>query len=110
MRNKWLSATRQGKLEEPGGNARSFRVKGENRKPPTILSSEGKQMSLTDDDKNWIARQLERVETSLLTEFHKWASPIEQRMRTHREAIRALDLEYENLNERVAKLEPPQQH
>jgi hypothetical protein len=54
-------------------------------------------MSLTDEDKNWIAAQLtinataakaaneelrtsltaaiERVETSLLTEFHKWAGP-----------------------------------
>jgi hypothetical protein len=56
-------------------------------------------MSLTDEDKNWIAaaiasataglathqdlealadknrEQLERLETSLLTAFHKWASP-----------------------------------
>ena len=39
-------------------------------------------MSLTDDAKSWILDQLadtnakiERVETSLLTEFHKWASP-----------------------------------
>jgi hypothetical protein len=110
-------------------------------------------MSLTDDDKNWIAsaiasaigasearlthkleslpghqdlerfatrqdlerfatrQDLERVETSLLTEFHKWASPMEQRMRTHREALRALDLETARLDERITKLEPPpQQH
>jgi hypothetical protein len=49
-------------------------------------------MSLTDEDKNWITEQLRvylrenrnriteeirTVETSLLTEFHKWASPSE---------------------------------
>jgi hypothetical protein len=34
-------------------------------------------MSLTEDDKKWITERLERVETSLLTEFHKWASPID---------------------------------
>jgi uncharacterized protein YukE len=86
-------------------------------------------MSLTDEDKNWILQQLsinaananaatgqlrselkasiEHVETALLTEFHKWASPIEQRMRAHREALRALDLETVNIADRVAKLEPP---
>ena len=46
---------------------------------------------LTDDDKQWIVEQrererewmlaqLERVETKLLTEFHKWASPVEMRV------------------------------
>ena len=56
-------------------------------------------------------QDLERVETALLTEFHKWASPMEQRMRTHREALRALDLETARLDERITKLEPPpQQH
>jgi hypothetical protein len=41
-------------------------------------------MSLTDEDKQWIGSlierveaKIERVETSLLTEFHKWASPPE---------------------------------
>jgi hypothetical protein len=29
-------------------------------------------MALTDEDKQWISQQLQRVETSLLTEFHKW--------------------------------------
>jgi hypothetical protein len=38
---------------------------------------EGLIMSLTEDDKQWITAQLERVETALLTEFHKWASPVE---------------------------------
>jgi hypothetical protein len=36
---------------------------------------------------------LERVETRLLTEFHKWASPAEARAKTHTAAIRAIDLE-----------------
>ena len=36
---------------------------------------------------------LECVETTLLTEFHKWASPADARMKTHTAAIRAIDLE-----------------
>jgi hypothetical protein len=32
---------------------------------------------LTDDDKAWISAELKKVETKLLTEFHKWASPVE---------------------------------
>jgi hypothetical protein len=31
-------------------------------------------MSLTNEDKDWINTQFERVETTLLTEFHKWAA------------------------------------
>jgi hypothetical protein len=34
---------------------------------------------LTEEDKQWISQRLERVETALLTEFHKWASPVELR-------------------------------
>jgi hypothetical protein len=49
------------------------------------------QAVLTDEDKQWITEQLERVETILLTEFHKWASPVEMRQRSHAAAIRALD-------------------
>ena len=65
-------------------------------------------MSLTNEDKDWINTQFERVETTLLTEFHKWASPAEARARTHAAAIRAADLELEALSDRVAKLEPKQ--
>jgi hypothetical protein len=67
-------------------------------------------MSLTDEDKQWIRAELERVETSLLTEFHKWASPLEARVRTHSAALRAIDLEMEALDSRVKKLEgnPPE--
>jgi hypothetical protein len=50
-------------------------------------------------------QDLERVETTLLTEFHKWASPADARMKTHTAAIRAMDLEMEVLTERVQKLE-----
>ena len=48
---------------------------------------------------------LERVETALLTEFHKWASPMESRMRTHTAALRAIDEELEAMTERIQKLE-----
>ena len=39
-------------------------------------------MSLTDEDKNWIREQLRAVGTSLLTEFHKWASRSEAPLAT----------------------------
>jgi len=60
---------------------------------------------LSDDDKQWIGEQLERVETRLLTEFHKWASPVEFRVHSHSAALRAMDVEMESLAERVKKLE-----
>ena len=62
-------------------------------------------MSLTDEDKQWISAQLERVETALLTEFHKWASPVEMRVRSHAAALRAIDVEVEAVADRVKKLE-----
>jgi len=59
---------------------------------------------LTDDDKRWLterldsvrvefSERLEKVETTLLTEFHKWASPVELRQRSHAAVLRALDAE-----------------
>ena len=60
---------------------------------------------LTEDDKRWISDQLEKVETNLLTEFHKWASPIELRSRSHAAALRALDAEVESLSDRLKNLE-----
>lgn len=82
---------------------------------------------LSDEDKTWINQRfeehtrlfnqrfeeqtrlfqqaLERVETTLLTEFHKWASPQEMRQRTHAAAIRALDAEVESLSDRLKNLE-----
>jgi len=52
--------------------------------------------------------KIEHVETALLTEFHKWASPTDARLRTHSAALRAIDLEMEALSDRVRKLESPQ--
>jgi hypothetical protein len=72
------------------------------------------QMSLTPEDREWIAAELrlihqkiERVETTLLTEFHKWASPVEMRMRSHAATLRTLDIEIEAIGDRVTKLEKP---
>jgi hypothetical protein len=47
----------------------------------------------------------EQVETKLLTEFHKWASPAEARNRTTSAALRAIDLEMESIDDRAKKLE-----
>ena len=60
---------------------------------------------LTEEDKQWISQRLEKVETALLTEFHKWASPVELRQRSHAAAIRALDTEVEALSDRLKNLE-----
>ena len=64
-------------------------------------------MNLTDEDKQWILQQLEGMETRLLTEFHKWASPMEARIRTHTATLRAIDAEMEQLNDRMTNLEGP---
>jgi hypothetical protein len=77
-------------------------------------------MSLTDEDKTWIGaaiaaseqRTIEAVrdvETKLLTEFHKWASPMEMRVRSHSSVLRAVDADLEYLTGRVEKLERPPQ-
>jgi hypothetical protein len=57
-----------------------------------------------------INQRSEQVETKLLTEFHKWASPAEARSRTISAALRAIDLEMESLSDRVRKLEGGAQH
>jgi hypothetical protein len=74
-------------------------------------------MSLTDEDKQWIDARLERltmkierVETALLTEFQKWASPNEARVRTHTATLRAIDLELEAVSDRVIKIEDQRPH
>jgi hypothetical protein len=41
--------------------------------------------------KTELKADIERVETALLTEFHKWAQPSEARARTHAAALRAID-------------------
>jgi hypothetical protein len=60
---------------------------------------------LTEDDKQWISQRLEKVETTLLTEFNKWASPVELRQRSHTAVRRALDAEVESLADRLKNLE-----
>lgn len=60
---------------------------------------------LTEDDKAWMDARLEKVETTLLTEFHKWASPVEARQRSHSAAMWAFDLELEAVSDRVKKIE-----
>jgi hypothetical protein len=54
---------------------------------------------------NKMDERIEKAETTLLTEFHKWASPAEMRAKSHALAIRAMDLEMEASTERVQKLE-----
>ena len=56
-----------------------------------------------------VETKIEKVETTLLTEFHKWASPAESRLRTHRVWFYEVDSEVEALKERVSKLEKPPQ-
>ncbi len=60
--------------------------------------------------KTYVDERCEKVETNLLTEFHKWASPAEARNRTISAALRAIDLEMEALDDRLKKIEgrPPQ--
>jgi hypothetical protein len=56
-----------------------------------------------------LLEHLEKVETTLLTEFHKWAAPADLRIKSHTAALRALDLEVEAHDDRINKLEgnPP---
>jgi hypothetical protein len=60
--------------------------------------------------KGYVNERCELVETKLLTEFHKWASPAEARNRTISAALRAIDLEMESNKDLAKKLEgrPPQ--
>jgi hypothetical protein len=65
----------------------------------TMLADDDKQWMqaqferYSERDREWTLAQLERVETKLLTEFHKSASPVELRRRTHAAVLRAMDLE-----------------
>jgi len=74
---------------------------------------------LTDDDRQWIKDEiktgmeqlvvrLEQVETSLFTAFHRWATPVQMRQRSHSAALKALDAEVEAVGDRVQKLEGEQ--
>jgi hypothetical protein len=53
----------------------------------------------------YVNERSEQVETKLLTEFHKRASPTEARNRAISTALRVIDLEMEALGERARTLE-----
>ena len=55
--------------------------------------------------KAYVNERCEQVETKLLTEFHKGASPADARSRTISAAIRAIDAEIEANAELAKKLE-----
>ena len=55
--------------------------------------------------KGYVNERCEQVETKLLAEFHKWASPAEARSRTISAALRAIDMEIEANHDRAKKLE-----
>jgi hypothetical protein len=69
------------------------------------LDGKFSEMDASLDAKFATKQDLERVETALLTEFHKWASPADARTKSHTATLRAIDLEMEALTERVQKLE-----
>jgi hypothetical protein len=62
-------------------------------------------MPLSEDDRRWILEQLERVETSLPTEFHERASAVEARRRSHSATMRAFEAELEVMDDPAKKLE-----
>jgi hypothetical protein len=67
-----------------------------------VLSEEDKQWidktvaSRLEEERQWVVERIEKLETTLLTEFHEWASPVELRQRSHAAALRALDAEVES--------------
>jgi len=77
----------------------------------SVLTEEDKQWidktvaSRLEEERQWVVERIEKLETTLLTEFHKWASPIDLRQRTHAAARRALDAEVESLSDRLKNLE-----
>ena len=71
------------------------------------MDTELKQYLIEMEDrlKGYVNERCEQVETKLLTEFHKSASPAEARTRTISAALRAIDVEREANDDRVKKLE-----
>jgi chromosome condensin MukBEF ATPase and DNA-binding subunit MukB len=84
---------------------RQYLVEMEERIVSSLKSRFDDLNSHVDDLKSYVDERCERVETSLLTEFHKWASPAEARNRTISAALRSIDIEMEALTDRVKKLE-----
>ena len=82
----------------------------EERLKGSVIELKGSVIEMEERLKEYVNERCELVETKLLTEFHKWASPAEARQRTISAALRAIDLEMESIDDRVKKLEgrPPQ--
>ena len=55
-----------------------------------------------------VTEQMRNIETTLLTEFQKWASPVDMRLKTHTATLRAVDAEIEYLSGRVKDIEDNQ--
>jgi len=58
-----------------------------------IRASEDRMTARIEATEARLEARIERTETALLTEFHKWASPVEMRQWTHAAALRAIDTE-----------------
>jgi hypothetical protein len=76
----------------------------------------GIEMSFTPEDRNWLTAELqiihqkiEHVETTLLTEFYKWASPNENRQRRYSAELREFESRLDYIEDRLKQLERPRQ-
>jgi len=67
-----------------------------------LIEMEGRTVA---SPKAYVNERCELLETRLLTEFHKWASPVETRLRTHRAWFYEVDSEVDLLKHRIRKLE-----
>jgi hypothetical protein len=70
-----------------------------------IIESEQRTAQAIEASEQRTARAIERTETNVRSAFHRWARPVEQKLRTHREALEPLDLQIEEIASRVPKLE-----
>jgi hypothetical protein len=78
-----------------------------------MLAMEQRLNTRIDEVKAYVDERCERVETTLLTEFHKWASPVEMRLRSHSSVLPTLDMDFEALSDRIKRIEgrePNQPH
>jgi hypothetical protein len=80
-------------------------AESEERMSARIAQTEERISARVAQTEERMSARIEKTETALLTEFHKWASPVEMRQRTHAAAFRAIDAEMEALSDRVKKLE-----
>ena len=93
---------------------KQFLIGMEERLKGSVIEMEerlrGSVIEMEERLKEYVNERCELVETKLLTEFHKWASPAEARSRTISAALRAIDVEMEAIDDHVKKLEgrPPQ--